>query len=89
MNNGTEKLTAKKKASLAIGVGAMVLLTGILSIGILSAQQAAAQMQGNQTGNQTGPGGAQKPPGTPPTTPPAKPPTPSKAFDIAPDIPQA
>ena len=80
MKNGPEKPTTKIKTALAIGLGTFVLLTGILSIGILSAQQAAAQMSGNQTGNQTGPGGDQKP-GTP-MVPPPNPPTQSKALDI-------
>jgi hypothetical protein len=52
MNVGIKSLTSRKKAILACG-GTMVLLAGILSVGILPAQQVTAQI-GNQTGNATG-----------------------------------
>jgi hypothetical protein len=54
MNTGIKNLTSRKMEMLAAGVGALVLMTGIMSAGIIPTQQVAAQMPGNQTGNATG-----------------------------------
>ena len=53
MNSAIKKMASRKMELLSVGAGVLVLLTGVLSVGILPAQQVTAQM-GNQTGNATG-----------------------------------